>query len=59
MMSGADELDALSHELEEFAHSDDVTAHGGLSEVEHQMALSLEQSEKLYQQGTRGRGAEQ
>ncbi|MEZ4610808.1 MAG: pentapeptide repeat-containing protein [Caldilineaceae bacterium] len=30
MMSGADELDALSHELEEFAHSDDVTAHGGL-----------------------------
>ncbi|MEZ4558824.1 MAG: hypothetical protein R2854_20730 [Caldilineaceae bacterium] len=45
--------------MEEFAHSDDVTAHGGLSEVEHQMALSLEQSEKLYQQGTRGRGAEQ
>ena len=59
MMSGADELDALSHELEEFAHGDDVTAQGGLSEVEHQMALSLEQSEKLYQQDARGRGAEQ
>jgi simple sugar transport system ATP-binding protein len=44
MMSGADELDALSHELEEFAREDAEAAEGGLSEVEHQLAAALEES---------------
>jgi simple sugar transport system ATP-binding protein len=34
MMSGADELDALSHELREFEHSDQVRAEGGQTEVD-------------------------
>lgn len=34
MMSGADELDALSHELREFEHSDQVKAEGGQTEID-------------------------
>jgi simple sugar transport system ATP-binding protein len=34
MMSGADELDALAHELREFEHSDQVRAEGGQTEVD-------------------------
>jgi simple sugar transport system ATP-binding protein len=34
MMSGADELDALSHELREFERSDQVRAEGGQTEVD-------------------------
>ena len=45
MMSGADELDALSHELEEFAR---VDAEAGLSEVDQQLAASLEEGEDLF-----------
>lgn len=48
MMSGADELDALSHELQEFAHTDEMAAKGQLSEVEQQIALSLEAGEDLF-----------
>jgi simple sugar transport system ATP-binding protein len=48
MMSGADELDALSHELQEFAHTDELAAEGRLSEVEQQIALSLEAGEDLF-----------
>jgi hypothetical protein len=38
MMSGADELDALSHELEEFEHADQLAAEGKLSETDQQLA---------------------
>ena len=38
MMSGADELDALSHELEEFEHADQLKAEGKLSETDQQLA---------------------
>lgn len=48
MMSGADELDALSHELAEFAHNDELAEEGQLSEVEQQIALSLEQGDDLF-----------
>lgn len=48
MMSGADELDALSHELEEFAHTDALEAEGKMSEVGMALAHSLEESEDLY-----------
>jgi simple sugar transport system ATP-binding protein len=34
MMSGADELDALAHELREFEHSDKVQAEGGQTEID-------------------------
>jgi simple sugar transport system ATP-binding protein len=34
MMSGADELDALSHELREFEHTDQVRAEGGQTELD-------------------------
>jgi simple sugar transport system ATP-binding protein len=45
MMSGADELDALSHELEEFARED---AEAGLSDVDQELAASLEEGEELF-----------
>jgi len=48
MMSGADELDALSHELEEFARADAQGADGKLSAVEEQLAHSLEEGEELF-----------
>lgn len=41
MMSGADELDALSHELKEFERTDALEAEGKLSEIDHQLADSL------------------
>jgi simple sugar transport system ATP-binding protein len=37
MMSGADELDALSHELKEFEHTDKLKSEGKLSETEQQL----------------------
>ena len=48
MMSGADELDALSHELEEFARDDELRADKTLSQVEHQLAESLEEGEGIF-----------
>jgi simple sugar transport system ATP-binding protein len=50
MMSGADELDALSHELEEFSHEDALKAEGKFSEVEHQLAQALEKGEEIFAQ---------
>lgn len=48
MMSGADELDALSHELEEFARTDALHADSAMSEVEHQLAEALEEGEEMF-----------
>ena len=48
MMSGADELDALSHELEEFARTDELQAEGQMSELDHALAQSLEESEEMF-----------
>ena len=48
MMSGADELDALSHELEEFARTDELQAEGGMSEVDEALAQSLERGEEMF-----------
>jgi simple sugar transport system ATP-binding protein len=48
MMSGADELDALSHELEEFARTDALQDDSGMSEVEHQLAEALEDGEEMF-----------
>lgn len=45
MMSGADELEALTHELKEFEHSDDLQAQGKMSEVDKQLANSLSQKD--------------
>jgi simple sugar transport system ATP-binding protein len=47
MMSGADELDALSHELAEFARTD-AQAGADLSEAEHQLAQALEEGEGMF-----------
>ncbi|HEX9925875.1 MAG TPA: ATP-binding cassette domain-containing protein [Anaerolineae bacterium] len=49
MMSGADELDALSHELKEFEHTDQLRGEGKLSEVDHALAESLEKGEELFE----------
>lgn len=38
MMSGADELDALTHELKEFEHADELEAEGRASPTEQQLA---------------------
>jgi simple sugar transport system ATP-binding protein len=48
MMSGADELDALSHELAEFARTDEMAAEGQLSEIDQALAESLEAGEELF-----------
>ncbi|HMR63857.1 MAG TPA: ATP-binding cassette domain-containing protein [Anaerolineae bacterium] len=48
MMSGADELDALSHELKEFEHADQLRGEGKMSEVDHALAESLEHGEEVY-----------
>lgn len=48
MMSGADELDALSHELQEFERTDKLHGQGHLSEADHALAESLEESEGLF-----------
>lgn len=44
MMSGADELDALSHELSEFARRDAVAA-----QIDEQLVESLEEAEELFE----------
>jgi simple sugar transport system ATP-binding protein len=49
MMSGADELDALSHELQEFEHTDQLRGEGKMSEVDHALAASLEKGEELFE----------
>lgn len=49
MMSGADELDALSHELKEFEHTDQLQGEGKLSEVDHALVESLEEGEELFE----------
>ncbi len=41
MMSGQDELEALTHELKEFEHSDDLRASGHTTEVEQQLSGTL------------------
>ena len=50
MMSGADELEALSHELDELSNRDAVQTGeaANLSEVEHQLAESLEDGEEIF-----------
>lgn len=48
MMSGADELDALSHELEEFERTDKLRGEGHLSEVDHALVKSLEESDEIF-----------
>lgn len=42
MMSGADELDALSHELKEFERTDELEAKGELSEIDHALVDALD-----------------
>lgn len=44
MMSGADELDALSHELQEFERTDTLQAEGKMSEIDQELAQALEES---------------
>lgn len=44
MMSGADELDALSHELQEFEHADQLASEGKMSETEQQLSGQTGQS---------------
>lgn len=41
MMSGQDELDALTHELKEFDHADEVRAQGGATEVDQQLSDTI------------------
>jgi simple sugar transport system ATP-binding protein len=41
MMSGADELDALTHELKEFEHSDEMKAGGRQTEIDKQLAGTM------------------
>jgi simple sugar transport system ATP-binding protein len=50
LMSGADELDELSHELQEFARTDARQREDQLSVVEQQLAVSLGESEELFHQ---------
>ena len=47
-MSGADELEALSHELDEVARQD-ASQNAALSNVEADLAESLEESEELFE----------
>jgi simple sugar transport system ATP-binding protein len=47
-MSGADELEALSHELDEVARRDSVES-APLAETEHEIAESLEEGEELFE----------
>jgi len=46
MMSGADELDAISHELKEFERTDALEAGGQMSEIDHELAEALEEPEE-------------
>jgi len=41
MMSGADELDAISHELKEFEHTDALETEGQMSEIDQQLAGTI------------------
>jgi hypothetical protein len=41
MMSGQDELEALTHELKEFEHSDDLAEQGLSTEVEQQLSGTI------------------
>lgn len=41
MMSGADELEALTHELKEFEHSDQMAADGRSTEINQQLSGTL------------------
>jgi simple sugar transport system ATP-binding protein len=50
MMSGADELDALSHELAEFARTDSMAGRE-LGEAERHLAQALEESEEVFSHG--------
>jgi simple sugar transport system ATP-binding protein len=50
LMSGADELDELSHELQQFARTDARQEQDQLSVVEQQLAVSLEESDELFHQ---------
>lgn len=50
MMSGADELDALSHELAEFARTDSGAGEE-LGEAERHLAQALEESEEIFSHG--------
>ena len=43
MMSGADELDAISHELKEFERTDADQAKEEMSEIDHELAEALEE----------------
>lgn len=45
MMSGADELDAISHELKEFEREDAVKAREEMSEIDHELAEALDEPE--------------
>jgi simple sugar transport system ATP-binding protein len=48
MMSGADELEALSHELDSLAQRDEESQEKSLAHVEHELANSLEEAEDLF-----------
>lgn len=52
MMSGADELDELSHELEEFARRDAQQAQTDMIEIDQALAESLEEGEEIFLQDT-------
>lgn len=49
MMSGADELEALSHELDMLADQDEDDDQDSLAGIEHELAESLEEGEELFQ----------
>ena len=49
MMSGADELEELSHELDILADRDEEEDDETLAEVEHELADSLEEAEEIFQ----------
>ena len=46
MMSGADELDAISHELKEFERTDALEAEEKMSEIDRQLTEALEEPEE-------------
>jgi simple sugar transport system ATP-binding protein len=48
MMSGADELEALSHELDMLAERDEEEQDPFLAATEHQLANSLDEAEELF-----------
>jgi hypothetical protein len=42
-------LDALSHELQEFEHTDQLRGEGKMSEVDHALAASLEKGDEMFE----------